>query len=76
MRAPEGFAMVAGAQEVYVGKGLVVVCGDPSECAASCDHESCHNCDAMGCGSVGPHVIARYRLAPSDDAAKAAGKEA
>ncbi len=43
-------------QEVFVGKGQVIVIGCPEE-----DDEE-HNCDVMGCGSV-EHIIFRAHIA-------------
>jgi hypothetical protein len=44
---PEGYSRV----QVYTNGAVVVVCGAPDS-----DDES-HDCDEMGCGSVGPHVL-------------------
>jgi hypothetical protein len=58
--APDGWKRV----EVYTNGAALVVCGKPDS-----DDES-HNCDEMGCGSVGPHVLhfvglAGLRAAPA-----------
>lgn len=44
-----------GFLETYINQntGEIVVLGDPLDG---------HNCDELGCGSVGPHVMARFRL--------------
>ena len=57
---PAGFRRL-DAHEVFVNDTMLIVTGVPDECE---DEESpdAHNCDAMGCGSVGPHVICRARL--------------
>jgi hypothetical protein len=50
---------------VYVdSRGRLVVLALPGEVwPGDDDSDECpHNCDAMGCGSVGGHVIARARL--------------
>jgi len=57
LRTPEGFARVRG--EVYVGKGEIVVVGDPPNCE---EEESSHNCDEMGCTTFS-HVLVRGPVA-------------
>lgn len=51
---------------VDVARGLMWVCGDPDDVAPTNiseeQRETLHNCDAMGCGSVGPHIIAIANL--------------
>ena len=50
---PKGAMLV----EAYLTEREVIVMGFPPE---SDDEETGHNCDAMGCGSTGGHVL--YRL--------------
>ena len=50
---PKGARLV----EAYLTDREIIVMGWPPE---SDDEETGHNCDAMGCGSVGSHVS--YRL--------------
>jgi hypothetical protein len=59
---PEGFSEVA--PNVFVGKGEIVVCGDPPDTEHLTDDNDPrhHNCDAMGCGSFS-HVVFRGKLA-------------
>jgi len=52
---PDGYEAV----EAYANDKEVVVMGTPDS-----DDES-HNCDALGCGSIGSHVIARFSLTRS-----------
>lgn len=61
----DSFVKVAGGHlGVYVGKGEVVVVGDPSPVEDEND-PSYHNCDAMGCGQW--HVVYRTPVAvPSE----------
>jgi len=61
---PAGYTRLASAV-VYVSGGMLVICGDPFEAWPEShdqndDHP--HNCDQMGCGSVGPHVLYRFPL--------------
>ena len=49
---PKGARLV----EAYITARQLIVMGWPSQN----DDDESHNCDAMGCGSVGSHVI--YRL--------------
>ena len=58
-RTPSGYTRV----EAYMGRGYVVVMGQPTD-------ES-HSCDEMGCGSTGAHVVARVPLPTSGPAAPA-----
>lgn len=51
---PKGYWKL-NATEVYTNGEALVILGIPSEIE---DDETGHNCDEMGCGSVGPHVIA------------------
>jgi hypothetical protein len=64
---PTGLVNDAGYREiadgVYVSEREVVVLGVPFDTEDE-THPLFHNCDAMGCGSVGPHVVLRARLAP------------
>lgn len=50
--------------------GIVLVMGTPPDEEGG-DETPSHNCDEMGCGSVGGHVLERYRLAPLNSAAAA-----
>ena len=52
-RTPSGYTRV----EAYMGRGHVVVMGQPTD--------EDHSCDAMGCGSTGSHVVARIPLPPA-----------
>ena len=54
---PNGARLV----EAYVTTREIIVMGWPSQN----DDDESHNCDAMGCGSVGSHVIYRVPL-PND----------
>jgi hypothetical protein len=49
---PEGFYPI----EAYTNGYVIVILGTPPE--LDDDDLLAHNCDAMGCGSVGPHVVA------------------
>lgn len=55
---PPGYTTIAKFQhgEVLVSDRRVVVLGVPL--AMDDDDPGAHNCDAMGCGSAGPHVVA------------------
>lgn len=44
--------------------GVCVVLGRPPDTGLNEDSPFYHNCDAMGCGSVGDHVIARFTIEP------------
>lgn len=57
---PKGATLV----EAYRTEREIIVMGWPPE---SDDEETGHNCDAMGCGSCGSHVIYRLSL-PNDQA--------
>jgi hypothetical protein len=46
--------------EVYLNGRELVVMGRPWEAKIPVEH---HNCDAMGCGSVGLHVLVRIPVA-------------
>jgi hypothetical protein len=64
-RAAKGIPEEYSRVDVYTNGAVMVVCGAPES-----DDES-HNCDEMGCGSVGPHVlhvvgIAGLRAAPPE----------
>lgn len=64
MRPPQGrdFGIPAGWKRIgtaYSDGDGVVVCGTP-EPEADEDNPK-HNCDEMGCGSVGDHVVERFR---------------
>lgn len=50
-RTPEGTEIC------YLHRGVVIVLGRPDP------EDESHNCDAMGCGSFGPHVTHRIPLA-------------
>ena len=56
-RVPAGYELVArfAGGEVWNGKGEVVVLASPRDDAA----EDEHDCDALGCSSVGYHVVWR-----------------
>lgn len=60
---PEGCRYLTGCQVVLTAKGNVVVLGDPQQLGDPEDDEHPHSCDQMGCGSVGPHVLARGPVA-------------
>ena len=51
---PDGFCKLP-ATEVYTNGDTIVILGIPD---SENEDEESHNCDQMGCGSVGPHVIA------------------
>jgi hypothetical protein len=53
---PDNYKLL-GFLETYINQntGEIVILGDPLDG---------HNCDELGCGSVGPHVMARFRLTP------------
>jgi hypothetical protein len=55
-RTPKGFKKI----EAYTDYKIVVIMGDPYVL----DGDN-HNCDAMGCGSMG-HVMARLPILPED----------
>ncbi len=57
---PEGFTRLQGTvQAAYLSKSIIVIVGIPfGEEDEGYDLENGHNCDVMGCGSVGPHVLA------------------
>lgn len=60
-KTPEGYLQVpftGVAREVYLGPRGVVVLGQPPEV----DGDSDHNCDALGCSSLGWHVLARMPI--------------
>ncbi len=46
--------------DAYTNGYTVVIIGVPPNLPE--DNPLSHNCDAMGCGSVGPHVIARIPI--------------
>lgn len=54
---PDNNYKLLGFLETYINQntGEIVILGDPLDG---------HNCDELGCGSVGPHVMARFRLTP------------
>lgn len=54
---PEGFVKLS-ACEVWTDGSKLVIFGDPPDEDAFEDEAMGHDCDLMGCGSVGPHVIA------------------
>ena len=47
--------------EAYITEEEVVVCGE-SPYDEDLPEEEQHNCDEMGCGSLGPHVLYRFWL--------------
>ena len=52
----EGTELIAsGCIVVKNSKGKIFVIGSPED--EGRDEELGHNCDAMGCGTVGPHLI-------------------
>lgn len=53
---PKGAVLV----EAYLTEREVIVMGDPPDEDELT--EDGHNCDAMGCGSVGSHVLYRFKL--------------
>lgn len=59
---PEGFIKLQ-ATEVWRNLDTLIVLGVPVDCDGE---EVDHNCDWMGCGSVGPHVIAIGRIVKAD----------
>jgi hypothetical protein len=54
--APEGWARFTG--DVYTNGTVVILTGNVPTDEEDAP-ELTHNCDEMGCGSVGPHVVAR-----------------
>ena len=50
---PEGFYQI----NAYSNGSIIVVLGTPDDELPD-EHPLTHNCDDMGCGSVGPHVVA------------------
>lgn len=54
---PTGFVKLERVSEAYISKDWIVLLGYPES-----DDEN-HNCDVMGCGSTGPHVLFRFALA-------------
>jgi len=54
---PKGYIQV----EAYTNGQVIVLCGEPpsEERDPECE---LHNCDAMGCTSLGPHVLYRGRV--------------
>lgn len=48
--------------------GDVIIMGFPDS-----EGGELHNCDEMGCGSVGPHILARCRVASPDLAPEGGG---
>lgn len=63
---PTGLVDDAGYREIAAGVHVnaheIVVLGVPFDTEDEKD-PLFHNCDAMGCGSVGPHVVLRAQLA-------------
>ena len=57
MCIPKGSKLV----EAYLTDTEVVVCGE-APYDEDLPEEEQHNCDEMGCGSIGPHVLYRFRL--------------
>jgi hypothetical protein len=47
--------------DAVIYRGRLYIIGRPP---SDDDEETGHNCDAMGCGSAGPHVLARIELTP------------
>lgn len=52
---PKGAVLV----EAYMTEREVIIMGDPPD--GDDLSEDAHNCDAMGCGSVGSHVLYRFK---------------
>lgn len=52
---PSGFVPM-DASEVWTDGERIVVLGSPEDLGS--EGECIHNCDQMGCSSVGPHVLA------------------
>ena len=48
-----------GCAVVEDDKGRIFVVGTPTD--EELDEELQHNCDAMGCGTVGPHLIKTFK---------------
>ena len=57
---PEGYRKL-NAAAVYTNGEMLIVLGHPSDIEDESE-ETGHNCDQMGCGSFGPHVIAYGRF--------------
>lgn len=68
---PPGYRR-ARCDEVYTNDERVVVLGTPDDLAD--DDPKAHNCDDMGCGSFGPHVL--FNLSLNSDARDRALAEA
>jgi len=56
LNVPEGYVKLR-ATEVWTNGERLVILGEPPDEDEYSD-EYGHDCDQMGCGSVGPHVIA------------------
>jgi len=59
LHIPDGFWKVP-ITEVYTDGFDIVFLGIPPTDELDDDDPRAHNCDEMGCGSFGPHVLARY----------------
>jgi hypothetical protein len=56
---PDGWLPV----EAWSDGKRVVICGTPADDEASgLPEEEWHNCDVMGCGSIGPHIVGIFEL--------------
>ena len=55
---PEGYVKLRAIEVWTNGERLVILGQPPDEDEVDPESEYAHNCDAMGCGSFGPHVIA------------------
>jgi len=56
LNVPKGYVKLR-AIEVWTNGERLVILGEPPD-EDECADEYGHDCDQMGCGSVGPHVIA------------------
>jgi hypothetical protein len=50
---PDGYAQIPGKVDVFTNGHEMIVTGEP--------FTADHNCDEMGCSSIGPHVVFRQR---------------
>ena len=63
-RLPDGFYKI----EAYTNGYQIVILGHPPQDDELPEGAPAHNCDVMGCGSVGPHVVAYVPvLAPAPE---------
>lgn len=58
---PKGYEQIPDINGVFVGKGEIVVTGIPPAEEGNDDDMLKHNCDEMGCSSVG-HVVFRAQI--------------